>query len=287
MCGHGLAARKGHDHAASIRVVPTNHTHDLDQLPPKRGMLTTGNPKTAKGEGHGYYTAILHLAPSTVSGRQTCANATPGCAAACLNTAGHGGIALDENGLNGVQVARIRRTRWFFSDRPAFMDALCRAIVAHERAAARHGLTPVVRLNGTSDIRWENIPLDWNGVRYPHIFAAFAHLTFYDYTKHPARKRAKVASIPNYSLTFSLAESNAQNAADALESGVNVAAVFSTRKGADLPAWFTINGVIARVIDGDATDLRFLDPRESRGIIVGLRAKGRARKDTSGFVQQV
>jgi hypothetical protein len=36
-----------------------------------------------------------------------------------------------------------------------------------------------------------------------------------------------------------------------------------------------------QVVDGDATDLRFLDPR---GVIVGLKAKGKGKQDTSGFV---
>src|SRR3954469_19619820 len=102
----------------------TNASPDLDQRPPHGGLLTTGNPKTAKGEGRGYFTAILHLAPSKVSGRNTCANATAGCAAACLNTAGRGGIGLDANGLNAIQVARIRRTRFAFADRASFLVAL-------------------------------------------------------------------------------------------------------------------------------------------------------------------
>jgi hypothetical protein len=36
------------------------------------------------------------------------------------------------------------------------------------------------------------------------------------------------------------------------------------------------------VVDGDADDLRFLD---GRGVVVGLKAKGPAKKDTSGFVR--
>lgn len=264
---------------ANLRSMPA--THDLDALPPRGGLLTTGNPKTAKGEGAGYLTAILHLAPSTVSGRNTCANATAGCAAACLNTAGRGGIGLDADGLNAIQIARIRRTRWAFRDRVGFLSALAAEVAAHERRARAHGLLPAVRLNGTSDLRWERFAVG----AYPNIFAMFPNVTFYDYTKHPAHKR-DVASIPNYSLTFSLAESNDDHAAAALEAGINVAAVFDTRRSADLPAWFAINGVIARVIDGDKTDLRFLDPQESRGVIVGLRAKGRAKHDTSGFVRR-
>jgi 3-hydroxyacyl-CoA dehydrogenase len=39
-----------------------------------------------------------------------------------------------------------------------------------------------------------------------------------------------------------------------------------------------------KVIDGDKTDMRFLD-KSNR--VIGLKAKGKARKDTSGFVINV
>jgi len=44
----------------------------------------------------------------------------------------------------------------------------------------------------------------------------------------------------------------------------------------------TYNGL--PVFNGDESDLRFLDPQ---GVIVGLYAKGKAKKDTSGFVKIV
>jgi hypothetical protein len=254
---------------------------DLDAEP--LALLTVGNPKTAKGEKYGTLTAIMHLAPEKVSGRNVCPHATAGCAAACLNTAGRGGIGLDAEGLNTIQAARIRRTRWFHRDRPAFMAALVSEVAKHERTAKRHGLSPAVRLNGTSDLPWEKFPVVRDGQTFPHIMAAFPAITFYDYTKWPVRLRASVAQIPNYSLTFSLAESNFDNAAAALAAGVNVAAVFAVKRSGDLPAWHMIGGHIARVIDGDASDLRFLDPQD--GVIVGLRAKGRAIHDRTGFVR--
>lgn len=260
-------------------------TYDLDALP--ASLLTTGNPKVAKGEAHGVLTAILHLAPERRSGRNVCPHATAGCAAACLNTAGRGGIGLDDDGLNTIQAARIRRTRWFHRDREAFMAQLVTEFESHVRAARRHGLTPAGRPNGTSDILWEKIPCTRNGERFPNIMAAFPEVVFYDYTKYPVRLRSRVASIPNYSLTFSLAdgEKSETEAARALESGVNVAAVFAVRKGRPLPPSHMVGGVIAPVIDGDATDLRFRDPQGDRGVIVGLRAKGDARGDKSGFVR--
>lgn len=255
---------------------------NLDALP--KSLLTTGNPKVAKGEAHGVLTAIMHLAPERVSGRNVCPHATAGCAAACLNTAGRGGIGLDSDGLNVIQAARIQRTRWFHRDRGSFMAQLVSETARHERTAKRHGLRPAVRYNGTSDLPWERFPVTRDGETFPHIFAAFPDVTFYDYTKWPVRLRPLVAGIPNYSLTFSLAESNDDKAADALAAGVNVAAVFAVKRGAPLPESAMIGGRIASVIDGDATDLRFLDPQD--GVIVGLRAKGRAIHDRSGFVRQ-
>lgn len=260
---------------------------DLNALP--KSLLTTGNPKVAKGEGHGVLTAIMHLAPASLSGRNVCPHASAGCIAACLNTAGRGGIGLDADGLNIIQVARIRRTRWFQRDRNGFLKRLVREVESHVKRANRNGLVPAVRLNGTSDLPWEKFPVQRNGRTFPHIFAAFSEVTFYDYTKFPLNLR-RVDGITNYHLTFSLSEraDSEARAYDYIAAGFGVAVVFSTRKGSDLPAKYPLRNrgsvAIAPVIDGDLTDLRFRDPS---GVIVGLRAKGRGKRDTSGFVRNV
>lgn len=245
-------------------------------------LLTTGNPKVAKGRSRGYLTSILHLAPSRMSGYNVCPMATAGCAAACLNTAGRGGLfagvatgvmsgaelvqaIMDGKITNKIQLARIARTRWFFEDRSAFMLQLAKEIRSAIRLAEKHGLTPVFRLNGTSDIRWENIPV----AGYPNIMAMFPAVMFYDYTKIPNRRNLPA----NYHITFSLAENNDKYAERALDNGMNVAAVFRT-----VPSSF----MGRKVIDGDSTDLRFLDPDS---VIVGLKAKGKAKRDDSGFVR--
>ena len=249
---------------------------DLNETP--RTLLTTGNPKIDKGRKFGYHTAILHLAPHTVSGRNVCAHATDGCAAACLNTAGRGGIGLDADGLNAIQAARIRRTRYLRTDRAAFVNMLAKEIKGHIRRAERAGLTPCVRLNGTSDLPWERFT--FGDAR--NVFAAFPDVQFYDYTKYPVDLRD--TSIENYHLTFSLAESNRANAIAAIRSGVNVAAVLRVPRNGTLPTTVSFGGSFRRVIDGDVSDLRFTD---AAGSIVGLRAKGRAITDTSGFVLDV
>jgi hypothetical protein len=227
-------------------------------------LLTMSNPKTAKGESLGYLSFILHLAPGKLSGFQTCPGASAGCLASCLNTSGRGRFTR-------TQEARIAKTRRFFLDRAAFMAQLAKDVQAAERKARRLGLVPVFRLNGTSDIRFENIPVEKDGETFPNIFQAFPHLTWYDYTKLHNRR-----NIPaNYHLTFSRSEENGDKVAEMLAQGFNVAALFDS-----LPETF----LGFPVIDGTEHDLRFLD---RKGVIVGLVPKGNAKTDTSGFVVQL
>ena len=140
---------------------------------------------------------------------------------------------------------------------------------------SKQGMTPVFRLNGTSDLAWEKYEVRRDGTVYPNIFAAFPEVQFYDYTKILGRK---VAHIPNYHLTFSAADGNDADVLKAIASGMNVATVFGLKKTEPMPE--TYNG--RTVFNGDESDLRFLDPK---GVVVGLYAKGRAKKDTSGFVK--
>ena len=227
-------------------------------------LLSTGNPKTLKGMKQGYMTYVLHLAPSDLSGNNVCPKATAGCIAACLNTAGRGGM-FPAGGTNSIQQARIRKTKWFFDDRESFLAALANDITKAIKQAERKGLVPVFRLNATSDIAWEKYPIKQEPFgTWRNIFHAFHTQQFYDYTKVLGRK---VADIPNYHLTFSRAESNDADVVKAVKAGMNVAAVYD------------------KIPDGmysaDEHDLRFLDPKVG---LIGLKAKGRARKDMSGFV---
>jgi hypothetical protein len=237
-------------------------------------LLSTGNPKVLKGQSQGYMTFILHLAPYTLSGHNTCPKATIGCAMACLNTAGRGGMFRKGEDTNIIQQARIRKTKWFFSDRPAFMAALVSDIEKAIRHAEKRGYLPVFRLNGTSDLSWEKYPVIRDGVQYGNIFEAFPNTQFYDYSAVLGRK---IKSIPNYNITFSRKESNDLDVIKAIAEGLNVAVVFDTKKGQPLPETF----MGLSVFNGDSSDLRFLDPK---GVIVGLYAKGKAKKDNSNFV---
>lgn len=242
-------------------------------------LLTTANPKTDKGTKYGYLTAILHLSPERGSGiGNVCASATPGCVAACLNTAGRGGIGLTTKGDNAIQRARRERTREWFENRSAFLDVLSHEIDLHVRRALRARLIPCVRLNGTSDIRWESV----RTASGETILERFAGIQFYDYTKHANRR-----GIPdNYHLTYSLAESerNRRGALVALEQGISVAVVLRGAGDSQHPKPFPATWRGRTLVDGDTSDLRFRDPR---GAYIGLRAKGRAKYDRTGFVYDV
>lgn len=236
-------------------------------------LLSTGNPKVLKGMSQGYNTYILHLAPADLSGfGNTCPKATEGCKAACLNTAGRGGMFKKGETTNVIQKARIRKTVLFFTDRRQFMLDLFDDIRKAIKQSERLGLTPVFRLNGTSDIAWEKYTLNEQTV-----FEAFPNVQFYDYTKILGRK---VSDIPNYHLTFSAADGNDADVEKAIAAGMNVATVFGLKKSQPMPE--TYNG--RSVFNGDESDLRFLDPK---GVIVGLYAKGKAKKDTTGFVKTI
>ena len=240
-------------------------------------LLSTGNPKVLKGMAQGYNTYILHLAPANLSGYETCPKRTAGCTAACLNTAGRGGMFKKGETTNVIQQARIRKTKMFFERREEFMTALVADINLAIKQSTRLGLIPVFRLNGTSDLSFEKYQVVRDGVIYTNIFEAFPEVQFYDYTKILGRK---VAGIKNYHLTFSDADGNDKDVTRAISAGMNVATVFGLKKTQPMPE--TYNGL--PVFNGDESDLRFLDPK---GVIVGLYAKGKAKKDTSGFVKMI
>lgn len=241
-------------------------------------LLSVGNPKTLKGMQQGFNTYILHLAPANLSGFETCPKRTEGCTAACLNTAGRGGMIKKGETTNTIQQARIRKTKLFFESRDAFMHQLVKDIQLAIKQSAKKGLVPVFRLNGTSDLSWEKYPvksLSVQGVTYSNIFEAFPNVQFYDYTKVLGRK---VSHIANYHLTFSAADGNDNDVTKAIVQGYNIAVVFGIKKGTPMPN----QSYSKPVFNGDESDLRFLDPK---GVIVGLYAKGKAKKDTTGFVK--
>ena len=236
----------------------------------KQLIVDGRDTKTTKGAKLNVVTGIMYLAPADISSFQVCPKASAGCKAACLYTSGHGRF-------NNVQQGRINKTLWFFQERPTFMAKIVTDVARIERKAKRLGKVPAIRLNGTSDIAWEKFKVVKDGIEYKNIMLAYPDVQFYDYTKIIGRKSA--IALPNYHLTFSLAEDNDDDALKAIEQGYNVAVVLNIKPTENKPnSWGGYP-----VIDGDDTDVRFNDPKG--GHIIALSAKGDARKDTSGFVR--
>tara|TARA_Y100000289_G_scaffold58933_1_gene64590 strand:+ start:512 stop:1201 length:690 start_codon:yes stop_codon:yes gene_type:complete len=218
--------------------------------------------KMAKGEKFGFKTAILHLAPYTLSGKNVCPKASAECAAACLNTSGRGQ-------MNSVQKARINKTNLFWTNKNAFLWQLSTEIEQPKKRAAAQGFKFAVRLNGTSDLAWHRMKVDGGGT----LHELHPDVQFYEYTKvlNYLNHEHK-----NLNVTFSDSGRNDSDINAAMKAGHNVAVVFKDK----LPKRWKGR----RVINGDKHDLRFKDPR---GVIVGLVAKGQGRNINNKFIKAV
>ena len=220
-------------------------------------LLSTNNTKIKKGEKLGWKTLGLSLAPAGLSGKQLCAHRSKGCELVCLNTAGMGVFST-------VQAARVKKSKFLIEQRESFLLSLNKELANAQKTAARKNSKIASRLNVLSDLPWQNL-IDMEN---------FSGVQFYDYTPNPKRMIQYLrGELPkNYHLTFSRKENNQAMVELIANMGGNVAVVFD-----QLPETY----LGKPVIDGDETDLRFLDPK---GVIVGLRAKGKAKHDDSGFV---
>ncbi|PWT72770.1 MAG: hypothetical protein C5B60_09120 [Chloroflexi bacterium] len=217
------------------------------------------NAKTVKGQAKGYMTAVLYLAPADLSGVMNTCTFAGYCKAFCLNLAGRGAFTK-------TQIVRIAKTVFLHENRALFLECLRYDVEKLIRKAERKGLIPCLRVNGTSDMAWLGMLMA----------SEFPGLQCYDYTKLP---KPELRVRGNYHLTFSY-DGNAANVAECervLSIGMNVSMVFDAPKGKALPT----NWQGYRVVDGDESDLRFLD---DKGVVVGLRAKGPAKKACTPFV---
>lgn len=231
---------------------------------PDKLLGVSGDAKTSKGEKLGFKTAILYMAPAMQSGEQLCPMAQVAqCDLACLFTAGRGAMAP-------VFFSRLRKALFWQQYRTEFLALLAKEITNLYKQSMKDGdWTLLVRLNGTTDIRWENYG----------IIEQFPMIQFYDYTKIANRKNI----LANYDLTFSYSgvEAYQPYVKKAVANGMRVAVVFRTRQIVEdmIAAGKTFLGL--SLVDGDDTDVRHLDPL---GSVVALYAKGKAKKDTTGFV---
>lgn len=230
---------------------------------PDAMLRMDGSTKVIKGNKLGFRTAILYLAPYTMSGTNVCANAgLAKCFNACLKSAGRGAMQT-------VEMSRLRKTLFFLQYRDEAIAMIKNEIAVFEKRAAKQNFVLLVRLNGTSDLRWENYG----------IMQAFPNVQFYDYTKLANRKNVPA----NYDLTFSYSGvPEFQKQVDlAVNAGMRLAVVFRKRDTVEhmLANGETFHGM--PVVDGDDTDVRHIDPQASA---VALYAKGAAKRDLTGFV---
>jgi hypothetical protein len=232
-------------------------------------LLTFNNAKTTKGDSLGWRTAIMYLAPSNSSGiANTCRWATHDCRALCLYNSGYASV------YPSVNKARIERTKFMVKHTAEFIEQLCKEIEAHIRFCKKNKMKPCVRLNGTSDIYEQ-----WH---FDSVIQNFPEIQFYDYSKSIDRVLMWLNGYgpKNYHLTYSHAEGRLDESFTVLEKGGNVSVVFDTPRNKRLPKLW--NGYT--VLDGDKHDLRFLNPDmrykldKRAGLVIGLRAKGKARK---------
>lgn len=232
----------------------------------KLNLISNGNTnaKTIKNESETY---ILYLSPLNLndSGKNVCPFASKGCGVACLNSAGRGAFS-------NVQKARRRKTNLFFDNPNLFFTQLLSDLSKINGKAVKENKTIFIRLNGTSDLDFDKLLVRYTG----QGLISFGALKFYDYTKDKkkAHNFARYNENDKYRVTYSRKETDTDIEIKTLLSyGVNVAIVFAN----NLPNEY----LGYNVINGDLTDLRFNDPA---GVVIGLKAKGKAKKDCSGFV---
>lgn len=244
------------------------------------GYLSTSVKIDASKNKVGVLTAVLYMQPADESGREACAGRSEGCTTACL-AEGTGRMSF-----SGPQTARRRRHAAFYADRKRFLADLHVEVGRHRAKALRKGYIPAIRLNGTTDLPWHRMPyVAHDGMSYPSLHAAYPGVQFYEYTKMPYSIMAKGGIPANLHLTFSLSERDdaEPRALEYLKAGYGCAVVAAIRKH-DVPPTFSLGSADWPTVDGDDHDARFLDPS---GSVVILAAKGRAKRDTSGFTRYI
>lgn len=242
------------------------------------GILGTSS-KVERAGGLDVLTVVAYLAPDGVTpGGTLCPWATDGCRSACLaeNTG--------RMSMGNVAPGRTRKALLWRLFPMHFVAGLQRELRRHVGRAARLGKAPAVRLNGTTDIRWER----YRGV----LMDVFPQVSFYDYTKAPARARGLSSMPSNYVLCYSVSE-RAESLSEARRyiaaghgAAIVVAGTSETKKAAKVAAASVIDAGSyfgMPTSDGDAHDFRPADA----GTLAVLYAKGDALTDHSGFVHRL
>ena len=266
-------------------------------------LLTPGSfqTKLRKSETEDFAVYSLSLAPADYAGRKTvCPSSTSDCRLACVGGPGSGMAHT----FPSIMKSRTEKTLFFFDDREGFLTQLNKEIRAAEHRERKNGKTPVIRLNAFSDLTWERFSIP--GESGKNVFDINPDCIFYDYTKILSRGKTELPE--NYYLCFSYSGTNGSGCLDLLERGKNVSVVFAqigdgfSGAGAlrqRLPSRYRLPGSDHSwtVEDGDQTDLRHTDRRQTRsglGRIIGLRLKTGSTaqrislmESSSGFAQVI
>ena len=257
------------------------------EIKPNYILSVSSDPKTVKSLIDGILTGVMYGMPANGSGEwNDCPFASLGCTMACLNTSGHGGIGLDQDNLNPVQIARLKRSAFFHTRRSEFWTMLIRDIDRLIRKAKKLGLKAAVRLNGTTDVKWESQPVVIDGVKIANnIMALYPDVIFYDYTAWPYAKRPNESLPINYHLTFSRKENNDSQIADNISHGRNATVVVDI-KSSDKTTAIPITWREIPTFDADKSDFRPNDPIGRVLILRYKSAKASSLADAlaSGFV---
>lgn len=205
-----------------------------------------------------YLTGILYIAPASEGGVNVCVGSSGCCRIGCLNTSGNPAA------LQTKIKSRIRKAQELHLSPELFYAKLKSDILVLDSIAKHLGLKTAIRLNGTSDYDFGQDLEDFIKEQIQK------GIKFYDYTKIVPRYK-KYSKSGLIHQTFSRSETNDKQALEILKDGGNVAYVFF---GKELPEYY----LGFRVINGDESDLRFLDDQlkehEGEGLIIGLLAKG-------------
>lgn len=266
--GEALNPETGRKLEAGQRPQTPEQTPKPYKIPAK--LLGRSNAKTEKNDRE---THILYLIPTDKNSKQKnlCPFASPGCAAACLVEAGRGKF-------QNVRNARSNKTEYFVQDPKTFCAQLILEIEFLMIRAKRDKKQIAVRLNGTADIDFLYLFKKYHNWNYETKAVQpgtdESGVIFYDYTPNPHKyKRYKGTK---YALIFSKKEDNPEEVEKVLSEGGKVSAVFKN----GLPE--TYQGI--KVVNGDLRDDLIIDiVTDPAPVIIGLSAKGDAKKDKTGF----
>ena len=252
------------------------------------GVITLDSHKIeVSNKGGKYRVAMVYLAQSNISGHEVCPHATESCKGICLGShSGHGAMVKRGTDYNTCRIGRVKKTIMFFNYRELFMRKLFAEMTNFCEQCKVDGIIPAFRFNATSDLMFHTFTApvvegtEQTAPNFIQYFGEKFNVSFYDYSKSVNKMEKYISGkLPeNYNLTFSFTPEKAADAFKVLAMGGNVAVAFNS-KDKNTFVGKKFNGF--EIINGDLTDLRFLDPK---GFIVGLSPKGHIwKKDTSGF----